>query len=124
MHETEDVLRLLQYLAGVGGSGYAASAIFAWLRSVNERPDVLSWNRAGKLRRVGYYLLYAPRYSRLTVFGLATATAIIASLLLTATGQSNDPVGMTIASIVASQVVHGFELSGKVDPFDREKKRA
>lgn len=68
----------LLFLATATGSGYAASLLMTWLRTVEPRPTVDQWHQRSE-RRWLWSLLYAPRYARLTVFALALVVGALAS---------------------------------------------
>jgi hypothetical protein len=68
----------LLFLATATGSGYAASLLMTWLRTVEPRPTVEQWHFQSE-RRWLWSLLYAPRYARLTVFALALVIGALAS---------------------------------------------
>jgi spermidine/putrescine-binding protein len=111
----EQTVFWLQYLASVGGAGWAADYFFGWIRIGVPKPDVLSWSRATAAQRVGWALVWAPRYARLVVFVLSSVIAIIATLMLSSiTGEPVQPLPAVLAAIVVSQITHGVRLPGQV----------
>lgn len=103
------ILPVLVFLGSIGGAGTAAYVLFNVLRSAFPARE------RGPAR-----LLHAPRYARWIAFALAAVISVGASALLAALSDADvlDAVDTALAaalSIVASQVLHGLQLSARVE---------
>lgn len=106
-------LPVLAFLASSAGAGLLASWLFDRLRSWLPLPAAAP---ASRLARVGYALLYVPRYARIVTLLLPQLIIILASLLLAVltgapvAGALDVALAAAVGAIVA-QLRHGLGLS-------------
>jgi hypothetical protein len=112
MPETTQALILILHTAAAA-TGIAASFLFRHLRARFPQPQTAP---ATRLARLGLALLYAPRWSRVSVLalsgGLALAIAVPLALL---EGHPLLPIIDALVSALLSQLYHAAtDLSGEV----------